>query len=204
MQAQYLSRGFVRLALLAVVVSSALLIFISGYYEVKYYTSEAGLIEILQEIYLGLAAIGFFIAGLRHRAETRMFLIGMAVLMAVFLLRELDLEPVGVITTYMDSRYFRLHETVLVILIAAIYIFMRPNYLKPIFKFLASKQASLFYLAAVLAILGEIFEKMRGFPLNELFEEVFEAASYLLLFCLALRSMFYKPAIIHSTFQTDK
>lgn len=203
MQTLYLSRGFITRALLAMLVSSALLLIISGYYELKYYTSEAGPVEILQECYLGLAAIGFLIGGLRHRAETRMFLIGMAVLMVVFLLRELDLEPVGVITTYMDSRYFRLHETIVVIIIAGVYIFMRPNYLKSIFKFLASKQASLFYLAAALAVLGEIFEKMRGFPLNELFEEVFEAASYLLLLCLALRSMFYEPAIVHSTMGAD-
>lgn len=65
--------------------------------------SEEGLLERVQNLYLALAAFGFFIGGLKHKAESRMFYIAMSWLMVLFFFREMVLEPEGPISSYIRS-----------------------------------------------------------------------------------------------------
>lgn len=150
---------------------------------------EEGLLENLQLVYLGLAAAVFLIGGLRAQESERMFAIGMSVLMLIFFFRELEVEPTGTITTYLKSSAFRWHEAVVVIVFAAVYIYRRSDYVRPVFGFIFSRKAWPFYFAAALIILGEVFEKMHGFAYNEFVEEVLESLSYFMLLCLGVQSV---------------
>lgn len=155
--------------------------------------SESGLVENLQLVYLGLAAIAFLLGGLQAERAARMFAIGMCVLMLVFFFRELEIEPTGLVSSYIKSHAFRWHEAVVVIGFAAVYIFRHSDYVRPVLTFIFSRKAWPFYLAAALILLGEIFEKMHGFAYNEFVEEVLESLSYFLLLCLGIRSIIHMP-----------
>lgn len=184
----FYSRRFILLSLLVLLLNAAFFLLVTDFSHLAEAMSEQGLIENIQLLYLGLAALGFFIGALRLRAEPRMFLTGMAVLMLVFFFRELEVEPVGGVSSYLKSRAFRWHEAFVVLLIAGTYIFSKKQYLRAVIGFIFSRAAWPFYLAAGFVLLGEVFEKMYGFSYHEFAEEMLESLSYLLLLCLAVHA----------------
>lgn len=184
----YSSRGFITLSLALILVNALFFYLITDLNHLTVEMGEDGLLENIQLVYLGLAALAFLIGGLRTQGPERMFAIGMCLLMMIFFFREIEVEPIGPISSYFKSRAFRWHETIFVIGFAAIYIFKHSDYVRPAINFVVSRKAWPFYLAAALVLLGEVFEKMHGFAYNEFVEEVIESSSYLLLLCLAVRS----------------
>ncbi|MGU3574852.1 hypothetical protein ACLBWZ_04945 [Brucellaceae bacterium C25G] len=157
--------------------------------------SEDGLLEQLQNVYLALAVIAFLIAGLRHKNETRMFYIGMSWLMVLFFFRELEIKPVGPISSYFDSHAFRWHEGIVTIIFAGIYIWLRPQFIKPIAQYVFSAKCWPYYLAAFLLIMGEVFEKyLHQLYYNQFFEEMSECLGYIILLALAVRAIIKAPS----------
>lgn len=189
----YTSRGFILLSLVLLLANALFFYLITDMNNLVVEMGEDGLLENLQLIYLGLAALAFLIGGLRVQGPARMFAIGMCVLMLIFFFRELEVEPTGLITGYFNSHGFRWHEAILVIGFAAVYIFRKPNYVRPVVAFVLSRKAWPFYLAAALILLGEVFEKMHGLSYNEFVEEVMESMSYFLLLCLGVQSILALP-----------
>ncbi len=185
----YTSRGFIWLSIVLLLANTVIFYCVTDLNNLAVEMGEDGLLENLQLVYLGLAALAFLIAGLRDEGPERMFAIGMCVLMLIFFFRELEVEPNGPVTGYIKSHAFRWHEAIVVIAFAAIYIFRHTDYVRPVFAFVLSRKAWPFYLAAALILLGEVFEKMHGFAYNEFFEEVLESLSYFLLLCLGVRSI---------------
>lgn len=185
----YTSRGFIIVAMVLLLANALFFYFITDMNNLVVEMGEDGLLENLQLVYLGLAALAFLIGGLRTEGPARMFAIGMCVLMLIFFFRELEVEPTGAITGYFKSHAFRWHEAVLVIGFAAIYVFRHSNYVRPVVAFVFSRKAWPFYLAAALILLGEVFEKMHQISFNEFVEEVMESLSYFLLLCLGVQSI---------------
>ncbi|WP_439272573.1 hypothetical protein [Pseudochrobactrum sp. HB0163] len=185
----YTSRSFIRLSFVLLLINAIVFYCVTDLNNLAAEMGEEGLLENLQLVYLGLAALAFFVAGLRDEGPERMFAIGMCVLMLIFFFRELEVEPDGLLTGYIKSRAFRWHEAFVVIAVAAFYIFRHKNYVRPVMHFILSGKAWPFYLAAMLLLLGEVFERMDGFAYNEFLEEVFESLSYFLLLCLGVRSI---------------
>lgn len=189
----YSSRSFTSVTVVLLLLNALFLYLITDLNNLEVEMAETGFVENLQLVYLGLAAIAFLIGGLRVEGPARMFAIGMSVLMWIFFFREFEIEPTGPVSGYIKSHSFRWHEAIVVVAIAAIYIFRRAQYVRPVIEFVLSRKAWPFYLAAVLILTGEVFEKMHGFTYNEFFEEVLESLSYFMLLCLGVRSIFAQP-----------
>lgn len=187
----YTSRGFIIMSMVLLLANALFFYFITDMNNLVVEMGEDGLLENLQLIYLGLAALAFLIGGLRTEGPARMFAIGMCVLMLIFFFRELEVEPTGAISSYFKSHAFRWHEAVLVIGFAALYIFRNPHYVRPVIAFVLSRKAWPFYLAAVLILFGEVFEKMHNLSYNEFLEEALESLSYFLLLCLGVQSIIH-------------
>lgn len=160
---------------------------------IDFQMSEEGLLERVQNIYLALAAIAFLIGGLRHQRQERMFYIGMSLLMALFFFRELVVEPQGMITTYIHSHQFRWHEAIFTIAFAGLYVWFRPSYVKPIIHYVLSPKCWPFYVAAILMVMGEFFERQTKLPFYQFYEEMSECLGYVILLVLGLRSMIKYP-----------
>lgn len=189
----YSSRSFTSVTVVLLLLNALFLYLITDLNNLEVEMAETGFVENLQLVYLGLAAIAFLIGGLRVEGPARMFAIGMSVLMWIFFFREFEIEPTGPVSGYIKSHTFRWHEAIVVVAIAGIYIFRRAQYVRPVIEFVLSRKAWPFYLAAVLILTGEVFEKMHGFTYNEFFEEVLESLSYFMLLCLGVRSIFAQP-----------
>lgn len=190
----YSSRGFIGLTIVLLLLNAVLFYLVTDLNNLAIEMGEEGLLENLQLIYLGLAALAFLIGGLRSEGPARMFAIGMCLLMLIFFFREFEIEPTGPVSSYIKSRAFRWHEAIVVIGFAAIYIFRRTHYVRPALQFVFSRKAWPFYMAAGLILLGEVFEKMDSFAYHEFFEEVLESLSYFTLLCLGIRSILAAPA----------
>ncbi|MBX8800408.1 hypothetical protein [Pseudochrobactrum asaccharolyticum] len=188
------SRGFISLTIGLLLINALFFYLVTDLNNLAVEMGEEGLLENLQLIYLGLAALAFLIGGLRSEGPARMFAIGMCLLMLIFFFRELEVEPTGPVSGYIKSHAFRWHEAILVIGFAAVYIFLHSAYVRPVLQFVFSRKAWPFYLAAALILFGEVFEKMDGFAYNEFFEEVLESLSYFMLLCLGVRSIVAAPA----------
>lgn len=189
----YSSRRFIGLTISLLLINAIFFYLVTDLNNLAVEMGEEGLLENLQLVYLGLAALAFLIGGLRSEGPARMFAIGMCLLMLVFFFREFEIEPTGPISSYIKSRAFRLHEAIFVIGFAAIYIFRHTDYVRPAMKFVFSRHAWPFYMAAVLIFFGEFFEKMDGYAYNEFVEEVLESLSYFTLLCLGIRSIIAVP-----------
>ncbi|KAB0539944.1 MULTISPECIES: hypothetical protein [Pseudochrobactrum] len=185
----YASRSFISAMLVLLLLNVLFFFFVTDFDNLVVEMGEAGLLENLQLVYLGLAAIAFFIGGLRSEGPARMFAIGMSVLMWIFFFREFEIEPTGPVSNYIKSHAFRWHEAIIVIAFAAIYVFRHSDYVRPVLTFVFSRKAWPFYLAAALIALGEVFEKMHGLAFNEFLEEALESLSYFTLLCLGVRSI---------------
>ena len=190
----YSSRGFISLTIVLLLVNALFFYLVTDLNNLVVEMGEEGLLENLQLVYLALAALAFLIGGLRTEGPARMFAIGMCMLMLIFFFRELEVEPTGPVSSYLKSHAFRWHEAVLVIGFAAIYIFRHSGYVRPVLQFVFSRKAWPFYMAAVLILFGEVFEKMHDYAYNEFWEEVFESLSYFMLLCLGIRSILAAPA----------
>lgn len=149
---------------------------------------EEGIIENLQEIVLCLTAIIFFSAAVNHSGPDRMFIIGMGILSILFFFREWSFEPVGVISHYIDSISFRIHEAVVVVAIAVIYAALRPHYILPIIRFVLSPKAWLFYVAALFLLASHLYENYSSSIYYEYYEEMLELGGYLIVLMLAVRA----------------
>ena len=190
----YSSRGFISLTMALLLINALFFYLVTDLNNLVVEMGEEGLLENLQLVYLGLAALAFLIGGLRSEGPARMFAIGMCLLMLIFFFREFEVEPTGPVSSYIKSHAFRWHEAVVVVAIAAVYIFRHSDYVRPALKFVFSRQAWPFYMAAALILLGEVFEKMHGYAYNEFVEEVLESLSYFMLLCLGIRSILAVPA----------
>jgi hypothetical protein len=188
------SRGFISLTIGLLLINALFFYLVTDLNNLAVEMGEEGLLENLQLIYLGLAALAFLIGGLRSEGPARMFAIGMCLLMLIFFFRELEVEPTGPVSGYIKSHAFRWHEAILVIGFAAVYIFLHSAYVRPVLQFVFSRKAWPFYLAAALILFGEVFENMDGFAYNVFFEEVLESLSYFMLLCLGVRSIVAAPA----------
>lgn len=190
----YSSRGFISLTIVLLLMNTLFFYLVTDLNNLVVEMGEEGLLENLQLVYLALAALAFLIGGLRSEGPARMFAIGMCMLMLIFFFRELEVEPTGPVSSYIKSHAFRWHEAILVIGFAAVYIFLHSAYVRPVLQFVFSRKAWPFYMAAVLILFGEVFEKMHDYAYNEFWEEVFESLSYFMLLCLGIRSILAAPA----------
>ena len=157
---------------------------------------ESGPIETVQLIYLAGAALLFLAATAILSGAQRMFCVGMAILGLVFFLRELEVNKVGPISTYLESKAHRVHETILVALIATVYLVLRWRFVSDITRFVFSRSAWPFYVAAILLLIGAIFDIFHGSVPNQIKEEIFECSSYLALLLIAVTICYRQPAAI--------
>lgn len=160
---------------------------------------EEGLLEDLQEIVLLLATILFFTAAVYQQGPDRMFVVGMGILCALFFFREWSFEPIGAISYYINSKEFRWHEAVAVIIIAGIYALLRPHYILPIIKFVLSPKAWLFYVAVLLLVASHLYENYSSSVYYEYYEEMLELSGYLVVLMLAIRANSARPVSSNQT-----
>lgn len=146
---------------------------------------ESGPIETFQLIYLAGAAVLFFAASMTQSKASRMFTLGMSVLCVVFFFRELEVEKIGPVTNYLNSKKFRIHEAILVFVPALIYLAFFWRYVADIVRFIFSKSAWPFYVAGVFLLMGAYFDIMHGPVDMHIREEISESASYLALLIIA-------------------
>lgn len=185
----YPSRNFVLITGLFMLVNAIFFYAILDPQNIDFQMSEEGLLEQMQNVYLALAAVAFLIGGLKHKAEKRMFYIAMSWLMVLFFFREMVLEPHGPISSYIHSHQFRWHEAILTVIFAGAYVWMRPAYVKPIVQYVLSPKCWLYYFAAFLLVMGEVFERQTQWYYNQFFEELSECLGYVILLSLGVRSI---------------
>lgn len=188
MRINYSSPLYALITLIVIVLVLGALIIETPFDNFQIMLGEEGLIENLQEIVLCLAAILFFSAAVNQSGADRMFVVGMGILSILFFFREWSFEPVGVISHYLDTTAFRIHEAVVVIVIAAIYAALRPHYILPIIQFILSPRAWLFYVAALVLGASHLYENYSSSIYNEYYEEMLELCGYLIVFMLAVRA----------------
>ena len=157
---------------------------------------EFGPIETVQLFYLAGAFSLFLAAAAILSGAERMFCVAMAMLSFIFFFRELEVDKVGPISNYLESKTHRVHETILVALIAIIYLVLRWRLVGDILRFVFSKSAWPFYVAGVLLLAGAIFDIFHGPVPNQIKEEIFECSSYLALLLIALTICYHQPAAI--------
>ncbi|MDQ0997781.1 hypothetical protein QFZ34_002963 [Phyllobacterium ifriqiyense] len=177
--------GFALLLLAALVINIGYFAFSIDPLDVSVSLDESGAIETFQLAYIAGATALFFIAGLLQHKAGRMFSIGMAVLCIVFFLRELEVDRVGPITTYMNSKVFRIHEAVIIIAVACVYLAFRWRTVGEIARFVFSKSAWPFYVAAIFLLIGAYCDSQHGTVSMQIKEEIAESASYLALMVTA-------------------
>ncbi|MGH6859663.1 MAG: hypothetical protein ACRECY_05360 [Phyllobacterium sp.] len=146
---------------------------------------ESGPVETFQLAYLAGATVLFLAAGLMSSKASRMFCVGMSVLCIVFFLRELEIAKSGPVTGYLNSKVFRLHEAIIVAGLAALYLTFYWRYVGQIARFVLSRAAWPFYVAAVLLLMGAYFDYRHGTVPMQIREEISESASYLSLMAIA-------------------
>lgn len=195
MPALYPSRNFVLITGLFMLVNAIFFYAILDPQNIDFQMSEEGLLEQVQNVYLALAAVAFLIGGIRHNAEKRMFYIAMSWLMVLFFFREMVLEPNGPVSSYIHSHQFRWHEAILTVILAGAYIWMRSSYVKPIVQYVLSPKCWLYYFAAFLLVMGEVFERQNQWYYNQFFEEISECLGYVVLLALAVRSIWVKKTV---------
>ncbi len=157
---------------------------------------ESGPIETVQLIYLAGAALLFLAAAALLSIAERMFCIGLAMLSLVFFFRELEVEKVGPFGTYLESKSFRIHETIAIAAVAILYLVLRWRLIGDVARFVFNKSAWPFYVAALLLLLGAIFEIFHGPVPNQIKEEIAECSSYLALLLIAVAVCYQQPAAI--------
>ncbi|UXN59980.1 hypothetical protein [Phyllobacterium zundukense] len=161
---------------------------------------ESGPIEIVQLVYLAGTFLLFLAAVAISSGAERMFCATMAMLCFIFFFRELELDKVGPISNYLESKAHRVHETILIALIAIVYLVSRWRLVGGILRFVFSKPAWPFYVAALLLLAGAIFDILHGSVPNQIKEEIFECSSYLALLLIAASICCQQPvAVIRST-----
>lgn len=176
-------RGFGLLLLLALAINIGYFAFSINPAEVS--LDESGAVETFQLVYLGGAALLFFVAGMMQSGATRMFCVGMAILCVVFFLRELEIADIGPVTSYMNSKLFRVHEAIVVITVALIYLGFRWRFVSEMARFVFSTAAWPFYVAAIFLLIGAYCNSQHGSVAMQIKEEISESASYLSLLVIA-------------------
>ncbi|MEP7453009.1 hypothetical protein [Phyllobacterium sp. SB3] len=177
--------GFALLLLAALVLNIGYFAFSIDPRDVSVSLDESGAIETFQLAYIAGATALFLVAGLLQHKAGRMFCMGMAVLCIVFFLRELEVDRVGPITTYMNSKVFRVHEAIVVIAVACVYLAFRWRTVGDIAQFVFSKSAWPFYVAAIFLLIGAYCDSQHGTVSMQIKEEIAESASYLALMVTA-------------------
>jgi hypothetical protein len=177
--------GFALLLFVALVFNIGYFAFTIDPRDVSVSLDESGAIETFQLAYIAGAIALFFIAGLLQHKAGRMFCMGLAVLCIVFFLRELEVSRVGPITTYMNSKIFRVHEAIVIIAVACIYLAFRWRTVGDITRFVFSTAAWPFYVAAIFLLIGAYCDSQHGTVSMQIKEEIAESASYLTLMITA-------------------
>ncbi len=177
--------GFALLLLAALILNIGYFAFTIDPSDVSVSLDESGAIETFQLAYIAGAIALFFIAGMLQHKAGRMFSIGMAVLGIVFFLRELEVDRVGPITTYVNSKVFRVHEAIVIIGVACVYLAFRWRMVGEIARFVLSKSAWPFYVAAIFLLIGAYCDSQHGTVAMQIKEEIAESASYLALMVTA-------------------
>lgn len=177
--------NFGLLLLLALIVNIGYFAWAINPADVSVSLDESGAIETFQLAYLAGAAVLFFAAGMMRARASRMFCIGMAVLCTVFFFRELEIDKIGPITGYLNSKIFRVHEAILVVGLALAYLVFRWQFVGEVARFVFSKAAWPFYVAAVFLLIGAYCDTQHGTVAMQIKEEIFESASYLSLLVIA-------------------
>ncbi len=122
------SKGFARLlaGVLCLVFACALMT--PHWLGLELASSENGPLEWAQEVVLLAAAVFSGAAALNLRGPERMAAFLATLLYLVFLLRELELPPVGPVTQYLASETFRWHEAAVVAALVLPYVALRHRY----------------------------------------------------------------------------
>jgi hypothetical protein len=157
---------------------------------------ESGPIETVQLVYLAGAFFLFLAAAALLSGAERMFCVAVAMLCFIFFFRELEMDKVGPISGYLESKAHRVHETILVALVAIVYLVLRWRLAGGVFRFVFSKAAWPFYVAALLLLAGAIFDIVHGSVPNQIKEEIFECSSYLALLLIAASICFQLPVSV--------
>ncbi len=155
---------------------------------------ESGTIETVQLVYLAGGALLFFAAAATLSGAERMFCVAMAMLGLVFFFRELEVDKVGPITTYLESKSHRIHEALVVAAVAIGYMVFRWSLVGSVMRFVFSKSAWPFYVASILLLAGAIFDILHGSVSNQIKEEIFECLSYLALLFIAGAICYQQPS----------
>lgn len=157
---------------------------------------ESGIIETVQLVYLAGGSLLFFFAAATLSGAERMFCVAIAILCLVFLLRELEIASAGPFTAYLESKSFRIHETLLVAGVAISYMVFRWDLIDDVLRFVFSKSAWPFYLAGILLSAGAIFDMLHGSVPNQIKEEILECSCYLALLLIAGAISVQQPGVI--------
>lgn len=154
---------------------------------------ESGPIETVQLVYLAAGALLFFAAAVTLSGAERMFCVAMAMLCLVFFLREMEIDDAGPIAAYLESKLLRTHEALVVAAVTIVYLVFRWSLIGGVVRFVLSKSAWPFYVAAVLLLVGGIFDVFHGPVPNQIKEEIFECSSYLALLLIAAAIFYQQP-----------
>ena len=164
---------------------------------------ESGPIETVQLVYLTGAFLLFLAAAAILSGAERMFCVAMAMLGFIFFFRELEVDKVGPISTYFESKSHRVHETILIVVIATVYLILRWRLVGDVTRFVFSKSAWPFYVAALLLLIGAVFDILHGSVPNQIKEEIFECSSYLALLLIAMSICYQQPAAVIRSRSTE-
>ncbi|WP_182086875.1 hypothetical protein [Aureimonas sp. ME7] len=145
-------------------------------------STENGPLEWTQEVFLLVAAVFSVGSMVSLRKAERLAAFLATVLYVVFLLRELELPPIGPITRYLGSHAFRWHEMVAVVLITVPYLVARRHCLREIAAYGLSFRGWPFAVAAGFVFLGAYFDGSPMFDgiayLGTFLEETAELLGY--------------------------
>lgn len=147
--------------------------------------SEDGLLEQLQNILLLLATLVFAIRAYRSHTVDRAICVGAALLCILFFFREAEFPPDAPFAAYLSSRAFRWHEALVIFAIVVPYAALRWRLAPYLIRYVASRQAWPFYLAAILLVIGYWFDKFGSRYMDlyasRFWEELAESVAYCLL-----------------------
>ncbi|MBZ9654842.1 hypothetical protein [Phyllobacterium lublinensis] len=164
---------------------------------------ESGPIETVQLVYLAGGAVLFLFAAATLSGAERMFCIAMAMLCMVFFLRELEVDAVGPMTDYLESRSIRIHEAIVIAVVAIGYLVFRWSQVGDVVRFVFSRSAWPFFVAGILLLVGAIFDIFHGPVPNQIKEEIFECSSYLALVLIAAAICYRQPGAAIRNKATD-
>jgi hypothetical protein len=164
---------------------------------------ESGPIETVQLVYLAGGAVLFLFAAATLSGAERMFCIAMAMLCMVFFLRELEVDAVGPMTDYLESRSIRIHEAIVIAVVAIGYLVFRWSQVGDVVRFVFSRSAWPFFVAGILLLVGAIFDIFHGPVPNQIKEEIFECSCYLALLLIAAAICYRQPGVVIRNTATD-